>query len=171
MATVLSRTGPGRPTSGEEEAARLLKDYGWSESKWKNLSSQLVKLLRFCDEDDRCPLPANEGDVLAFVGYLSLKNLINGHSLPQYIGYHVLHSLPSPTLTPLVRALPTAYVYRDSESTAGRDHRIGMSAVIVKQVLEYGLHATNADQVCAAAMVVFAFVFQVRSVTVDAVRP
>lgn len=173
--TVLSRAGPGLATGGAEEAARLLRDYGWADCTWSNRTSQISKWLRFCDEDDRCPLPATEGDVLAYIGYLSLENRVGGTSLPQYISavsrYHILHNLPSPTLTPLVRALVTAYARHDSEEATGHESRIGLSAPLAKMVLEYGLKTSAVDAVCAATMVVFSFLYQVRGVTVEAVRP
>ena len=69
----LARASRDSPTGGSAEAARLLPDYGRSASTWRNRTSQLRKWLAFCDEDDRCQLPATEEDVLAYLGYLSLS--------------------------------------------------------------------------------------------------
>lgn len=56
-------------TGGGEAAAQLLMSYGYSQSTWSNRVSPLRKWLAFCDEEGRVPLPANEGDVLAYIGY------------------------------------------------------------------------------------------------------
>lgn len=91
----------------------MLSELGWVETIWSSRELQLSKWLHFCDEDLRSALPASTGDVLAYVGYLSIEGRISPASLPQYISaisrYHELHHFPSPTKAPLVRALVTAY--------------------------------------------------------------
>lgn len=172
--TVLHRAGAGQVTGGAEEAARLLQDYGWSSGTWTNRSSQLSRWLAFCDEEDRCPLPATEGDVLAYIGYLSLEGRVGATSLPQYVTaisrYHAHHNLPSPTLTPLVKALMTAYARHDNEGVVEPATRVGLSATKMRDVVQFGLASLTSEETHAAAMVLFAFLFQLRDVSVAAVR-
>ena len=102
-ATVLSKTWNRTATSGGEEAGRILSDFAWATTTWNNRSSPLPKWLRFCDEDYRTPFPASEGDIPAYVGYLSLEGHIGATSAPKYISaisrYQELHYLASPTRT------------------------------------------------------------------------
>ena len=169
-ATVLSRTGNRTATGGGEEAARILSDFGWASTTWNNRSSQLAKWLRFCDEDDRTPLPASEGDILAYIGYLSLEGRIGATSAPQYISaisrYHELHHIASPTRTPLVKALLNAYAKKHDASEVEERSRIGCDASLMRQILQFGLCSQDPIQVGACAMVTFAFIFQCRSISV-----
>lgn len=94
--------------------------------------------------------------------------------LPQYISavsrYHVLHNLPSPTLAPFVRALTTAYAGYDSEYGTSKESRIDFPASLVYWVLEHGLRDNDPNDLCSSSTVMFAFFFQVRDVTVEAVQ-
>lgn len=174
MMTVLGKTGRNTETGGGEAAAQMLAGYGWADKTWSTRSSQVQKWLRFCDEDDRDPLPAEEGDVLAYIGFLSLEGRVGGTSLPQYVSavsrYHVLHNLPSPTTTPLVRALMTAYARQDDATRKEKADRVGISAALARRILAFGLASTVVEEVGACAAVLAAFVFQVRSVTLAAVE-
>ena len=101
---VLSQAAVTTNTGGSEEATRLLVEFGWGKYTWSTRASQVAKWMRFCDEDMRSALPAAEGDVLAYIGFLSLEGHVSSESLPQYVSafsrYHELHHLPSPTKTP-----------------------------------------------------------------------
>lgn len=103
FAAVLNKSGYVTNTAGAEEAARLLAELGWSESTWTTRASQFARWLRFCDGDLRSPRPSDEGDVLSYIGFLSLEGRLCADSLPQYISavsrYHELHGFPSPTHT------------------------------------------------------------------------
>lgn len=59
--------------------------YGSTTGTWNNRISQLCKYLVFCDEEGRQSLPAEEGDALAFIGYLSLKVIVGPQSPRHYI--------------------------------------------------------------------------------------
>lgn len=166
---VLGRTGFSTNTGGGEEAALLLSELTWAESTWTARATQVARWLRFCDEDMRDALPAGEGDVLAYIGFLSLERRVSPASLPQYVSavsrYHELHYLPSPTKTPLVRALVQAY-RRDWEKTeATQDIRIGLSAAEARYIVEFGMTASSAYDVGCCAATTFAFVFQCRLVS------
>lgn len=91
----LSLAGYSTNTAGVEAGATFLGEFGWSENTWHTRASQLAKWLAFCDEDMRPPLSAQEGDVLAYIVYLSLEGSISPDSLPQYVSavsrYHELH--------------------------------------------------------------------------------
>lgn len=166
---VLSRTGYSTTTGGGEEAARLLSEFTWAQSTWTTRASQIARWMRFCDEDMRSPLPAEEGDILAYVGFLSLEGRIKPESLPQYLSaisqYHELHYLPSPTKTPLVRALVRAYTRSVDSSSTTSAIRVGLPASVVRTILHTGMLATNCYDVGCCAATVFAFVFQCRSVS------
>ena len=133
-------------------------------------ASQVAKWLRFCDEDMRTPLPASEHDVLAYVGYLSLEGKISAESLPQYLSgvsqYHELHHLDSPTKTPMVRALVRAY-RRHMDIVRGEpvSTRIGCPAHLMRQIVFFGCSTQDQGILACCAMVVMAFVFQVRAVS------
>lgn len=83
--TVLDRAGEKRSTKGVEQAARLLRDYGWSERTWSNRASQLSKGLSFCDEDELTLLSAFEGDVMTYIGDLSFERGTVASSITQFI--------------------------------------------------------------------------------------
>lgn len=166
---ILSTAGYSTTTGGAEEAARLLSELGWSESTWTSRASQVAKWMRFCDEDLRLRLPADEGDILAYVGYLSLERSISTASLPQYLSavsrYHELHHLTSSTKTPLVRALTQAYSLQyDMRRSEPRPIRVGCPASLIRQVIDHGMTTTNTFDIACCAMVTMAFIFQVRSV-------
>ena len=172
---VLGLTGVSTNTGGAEEAARLLSELGWSDRTWTTRASQVAKWLRFCDEDMRCSWQAGEGDVLAYIGFLSIEGKVSPASLAQYLSavsqYHELHHLPSPTKTSLVRALVRAYRHNaDNTSDHVASVRIGCSASVMRQVVEFGIKTDDTINLACAAMTVMEFVFQVRSVSMGRVQ-
>lgn len=134
----------------------------------------MAKWLRFCDEDMRTPLPAHEGDVLAYIGFLSLEGRISDDSLPQYISavsrYHELHFLPSPTKTPMVRSLVKAYARRLDADSTPRATRIGCPASVMADIVAAGMATGNQFDLDACAATIFAFIFQVRAVSLSRLR-
>lgn len=68
----LRKTGAGS-TGGDEAAAEMLAKHKWAESTWKRQFSQILRWCCFCEEQQRDALPAEEGDVLAYVGFLCRK--------------------------------------------------------------------------------------------------
>lgn len=171
---MLGRTGFTTNTGGGEEAAWLLSELGWSDKTWDTRTSQVAKWLRFCDEDMRNPLPAEEGDVLAYIGFLSIEGRVSDDSLPQYISavsrYHELHFLPSPTKTPMVRALMKAYGRRLESDGDVREIRVGCPASLIAKVVAAGLTAEDQVDLDACAATVFAFMFQLRAVSINRLR-
>lgn len=117
----------------------------------------------------RCPLPDSEGDVLAYIGFLSLEGKLSSESLPQYISavsrYHELHSLPSPTRTPLVNSLMRAYTRRFDQLAVPALQRIGCPAFVINQILQAGHSASDHYDLSCCTAVVIAFIFQVRAVS------
>lgn len=107
--------------------------------------------------------------MLAYIGFLSLEAKISAESLPQYISavsrYHVLHSLRSPTQSPLVTALVRAYARRFNDSTPQTPLRIGCPATVVRSIVEYGIRASSTCDLACCSAVVIAFIFQVRAVS------
>lgn len=172
---MLSRAGFDSPTGGAQEAARLLSDHGWAASTWRNRSSQLKRWLAFCDEDGRDPIPATEGDVMAYVGFLSLEGRIASVSLPHYLSaisrFHESQFLPSPTKTPMIRGLVAACARRHDSSRAVPLIRVGCGAGLVRQVVDRGMECATVSDVGHCAAMVFSFVFQCRSDTLAMVQP
>lgn len=172
---MLARTGIGSATGGGEAAASLLSAHIRSDSTWRNRSSQIRKWLTFCDEDNRSALPAAEGDVLAYIGFLTVDGRVSAASAPQYIAavstYHKDHRYPSPTRTRLVRELLQAFVR--SADVRGPDvlMRTGCSAELVKAILHHGLRSSVVQEVGSCSVVVFSFIFQLRSVSVRTLAP
>lgn len=167
---VLNLAGYSTNTGGAEEAARLLAEFGWAESTWSTRASQIATWMRFCDEDMRDALPATEGDVLAYIGFLSLKGTVSGDSLPQYVSaisrFHELHYLPSPTKTPLVRALVRGYKRHYDNTATIALIRIGCPAHEMRKVVVAGLASSDALDLSCCTAVIIAFIFQLRSVSV-----
>lgn len=134
-----------------------------------NTHKPIARWLRFCDEDMRCPLQASEGDVRAYIGYLSLQGRISPEYLPQYIStvsrYHDLQSLPSMTLTSLVSTLMKAYNRCYDETAAPVLLQIKCSAEVVLRILQADWASiTPLDTLCCVA-VLLAFTFQERVVS------
>lgn len=85
LAAILAVAGTGTATGGSEEAAQMLDGYSWSDSTWKNRLSKLRKWMKICEENGRSPMPATEGDFIAFIGYLSLNVKVGTVSARQYV--------------------------------------------------------------------------------------
>lgn len=159
-------------TGGGAVAAAMLGKV-WAESTWATRTSQWNKFDLFCEEDDRVPFPADEGAVLAYIGYLRQEGRVSASSLPQYISaisrYHVLAGLESPTRTPLIAALMTAY-QRDTLPVVPAAVRIGVSATVMRRILRYGLQSAVPRLVRDAAMCVGTFLTGSRASSVGAMQ-
>lgn len=97
----------------------------------------------------RNALLAAEEDVFAYMGYHPIEQRISLESLPQYVSavsrYHEWHHLPSPTKTPLVRALAQTY-RRDWDCTAAaQDLRISISVEDARRNLALGTGSGDAS--------------------------
>ena len=129
------------------------------------------EMVTFCDEEGREPLPASEGDVLAYVGYLSLEGRVGPSSARQYVSavsrYHVDAGYNSPTHTGMVSRLLKAYENTRNWASGSELCRIGICAADMQRVVALGLDTADAGVFCASAMMTFAFMFQCRSVTVN----
>lgn len=128
-------------------------------------------MLHFCDEDMRRPLPAYDHDLLAYVGYLSLEGKISAASLHQYLSavyqYQEFHRLESPTKTPLV---PTYLRKMDVLRTTHTSKRIGCPAHLMREVFQLGCSASDQTALSSCMLVVMAFVFQLRVVSMHHVK-
>lgn len=153
----------------------MLAEYSWTESTRKNLVSQLRKWLMFCEDEGRSALPASEGDVLAFIGYLSLEGRVGPRSARQYVTsvsrYHEDAGYMSPTKTRLVTALLKAYEKKVDNTAGVSNHRAGLEAGLLRRVVSLGFQTSKLPTLCACSMLVFELIFQARSVTVDHVAP
>lgn len=171
-AAVLAKAGWRE--GGAVEAANLIVDFGWKSGTWKNRTSQIRKWLMFCDEEGRDSLPAGEGDVIAYVGYLSLEGRVSPASVPQYLSavsrFHEDAGHDSPTKTRMISRLVKAYANRKDWGETTCDVRTGIGAPLVRRIVELGCVTQSVDLVRACAMVVFAFVFHCRAVTVGHVH-
>lgn len=172
---MLRRTGLTGATGGGVAAADLLAQDQWAESTWRNRASQLRRWLAFCDDDERVALPAEEGDVLAYIGFLSMEGRVAPRSARQYVSavsqYHLDHGYASPTSTRTVARLLDAYANQAGRVAAGELTRTGCDAGVMRRVLRYGLQCMCVADIGRCAAVVFAFVFQCRAVTVAHLTP
>lgn len=84
LTAVLSRTGEG-PTGISQAAVDFLVSHGWEAETSVTRSTQLKKWLVFCDAEGRTPLPASEGDVLDYLGYMILEGRVVPTSVRQYV--------------------------------------------------------------------------------------
>ena len=152
---VLRLTGHNFATGGGEEAETLLANFIWSDNTFLSRNSQLKKWAQFCDEDMRSIIMATEGDILAYIGYLSMEGRISDTSLPQYISavrrFHILHGVPSPTNSPLVKYMMTAYTRGYQAHVKTRLQRIGCSATDMRSVLQLGMKKDDSRDVFACA--------------------
>lgn len=167
---VLERSGYVTTTGGVEAAARLLSKLGGAETIWFARLSQMAKWLRFCDEGLRATVPAREGEILAYIGYLPLYYTVSGDALPQCIStifkYCELHHLPSQTKTSLTPALVRAYKRQFDNTAALSLLRSGCPATIMCKNFNIGLAASNlVDRPCCST-VIMALICQLQSVTV-----
>ena len=130
------------PTPGGAAAADLLLAYGSAESTWKNRICQLRKWLLFCDEEGRLPLPATEGDILAYIGYLAAEGRVGPSSAKQYLPVisrlHRDAGILSPTREPFVSSLLKAY--ENCADALGDYHitRIGFNASTMREIVRKG---------------------------------
>jgi integrase len=138
-------------------------------------ASQWSRWELFCEEDGRAPFPATEGDVLAYIGYLKMEQRIAASSLPQYLSsisrYHELAGLPSPTRTPMVRALVAAYERSADVPDSAQLVRVGLPAAAVRGVLRVGLASCDPLLIRACALVVLLFVTGCRGSTIVRLTP
>lgn len=167
---MLERCGDDGATGAAEAAADLLSGFVWTDQTWSNRASQIKKWFAFCEEDGRPKFGASEGDVLAYIGYLHLEGRVGPTSVAQYVTavsrYHDHHNYPSPTHTPLVSALVKAYASKADLQGLTKTARVGLPAGLVLRIVSYGLQTDVIEEVCYCTMVLFAFVFQCRSVSV-----
>ena len=98
---------------------------------------------------------ATEGDILAYIGYLSMEGRISDTSLPQYISavrrFHILHGVPSPTNSPLVKYMMNAYARRYQAHAETRLQRIGFSATDMRSLLQFGMKKADSRDVVVCA--------------------
>lgn len=171
---MLGLTGYSTNTGGGGEAARLLSDLGWSEVTWTTQVSHLSRWLLFCDEYIRNGLPSYEGDVRAFIGYISLEGHISPESLLQYVSavsrYHKLHYFDSQTRTKMVRSLMKAYSRSFESTDTALELRIVLPANLMHLVVVAGIDSTNKDEVDFCTTTLFTFVFQVWSISLSHLR-
>lgn len=103
-------------------------------------------------------------------GTFSLDGKISADSFLQYLSavsqYHELHHLYSPTKTPMVRALVRAYRrHMDIVSSEPATTLIGCPAHLMRQIFFFDCATQDESALICCAMVVMAFDFQVRAVS------
>jgi integrase len=155
-------------------AEDLLYQHCWSGNTWATRSSQWRKWVGFCEQYERSIFPASEGDVLAYIVFLSLEGRVSAVSLPQYLSavsrYHELAGVESPTKTALVRSLVQAYSRAFDASAVTRPMRVGLPAAVMRQILVLGLETPVPTLVRDAALMLFLFLFGCRASTTVSMR-
>lgn len=99
----------------------MLAGYKWATTSWKNRSSKIFRWFCFWEAEQQDALPAEEGDALAYVGFLSVEGPVNPLPAKQHemgvsqyrLGYGFQSPKPTRTATPLLDAYES------------RDHRAG----------------------------------------------
>lgn len=112
--------------------------YGWSEVKLTNRLNQVRRWLVFCEEDGTTAIPATEGDVLAYIGHLSLEGKVGLVSARHYVTavskYHEDGGFKYPTETRLVKSVLDAYAKKVDARGEVDDTRIGCSAGLMRSI-------------------------------------
>lgn len=110
-------------------------------------TNQIARWLRFCEKDVRSSLPAEEGDVLAYIGYLSLNGRIAPESLPRYLSaisqYSEFYHLDFLGKTLLVRALVRPYRRKHEIPSRDGNVRIGLRALTMRRLVAADAIATD----------------------------
>jgi hypothetical protein len=60
-------------TGGAARAWRLLEDFAWSTRTIGSRSTQWKAYLEFCGHEGRVIVPVNEGQLVAYVGWLAIE--------------------------------------------------------------------------------------------------
>lgn len=112
---------------------------------------------------------------MAYVGFLSLKGRIASVTLQYYLSatsrFHESKCLPSPTKTPMIRALVAVYARRHESSTAVPLIRVGCGAGSMRQVVDKGMDFAIVLDIRHCAAVLFSFHFQCLDGTLAMVQP
>lgn len=80
--------------------------------------------------------------------------------------FYQTHGLLSPSRSPLFASMISTYMNKTNRDQPEARKRIGISAEIAKRVAEYGLTTEVDNELGCCATVIFAFIFQGRSVSV-----
>ena len=113
---------PQGRSAGAERLGRLVQDSAWSTRTMEARSSQWRAYLEFCTDEGRSALPAAEGSLLAYVGWLAGEHdagrrAVSPSSLPQYLSaIRLMHNMvtgrplaPMPYLSVATRAYAAWY--------------------------------------------------------------
>lgn len=104
-----------------------------------------------------------------------MEGRVGPRSARQYITtvsrYHEDAGHVSPTKTRLVASLLKAYEKKVDRTAGVGETRTGLEASVMRRVIGLGLQTERLTVLAACAMVLFGFMFQARSVTVDHVAP
>ena len=110
-------------TPGALSASRLLAGRR-ADSTVKARESKWRSWLAFCREESRCPLPASESDVLAYIGYLNLKRTLKAQPLSGYLSEinvrHLENGLQPPARSELVKMAKDAFRAMDPRERPAR---------------------------------------------------
>lgn len=105
--------------------------------------TKIRKRLLLCDEEGRAPFTTYGGDVLSYIGFLSLEDLVWSWSTREYVKtvsrYHEDCGFASPTKTWLV----TSH-FKDYENNVDRNYGVGnnrveLDAIVMRRVVELGM--------------------------------
>lgn len=101
---------------------------------------RLRRWLAFCDAEGRQSLLAEKGDVLAYIGYLSLEVREDPRPARQYVttvsSYHEDAGFQMSTKTAFVSRLIKAYAAHGETARERKTAQAGMDAVLARKVLQ-----------------------------------
>lgn len=128
----------------------------------------------FCDKEGGSSLPADKGNMLAFIGYLSLEGRVGPRSAPQYVSaiwrYHEDSEFKSPTKMRLVSRVLKAYANMADWEGEIIGVRTSLEALVMRQIMKSGLNSDNVHVIESWAMVAFEYVFQCSGITASHVQ-
>lgn len=111
---------------------------------------------------------------MVYIGHLSLERALSTASLPQYLfalyRFHFVHGLPSPTTTPIKRALVRAFRQKRDASTPQQSVRVKCQMDLIHDITMAGLHSCYPRFGCACASSFFSFIFMTQSVSLSDLR-
>jgi len=108
-------------------------------------TSQWLKFVRYCESDGHQPLPAAEGTVLSYIGYLFEEDRIHGRSIDHYLSAirtrHNREGLQSPFVNNHHVDLVRAFRHQDERRGALQDVRAAIPCDVIARIRHLGLGA------------------------------
>jgi hypothetical protein len=163
--------GSDMTTGGAARARRLLEDFASSTRTIGTRSTQWKAYLEFCEHKRRAIVPVNEGQLVAYVGWLAIEREVgrrsmSAASLPQYISavrvvaksfFDVQEALTADSM-PILQAFLRAYGQWEARSFPRLIHRGGVPADIIQAIWANAMQSEERVVIRDAAAVILVYV-------------